>query len=434
MAFEASQLAGATWVLEQALGASHETSALVIHDEFTAATAACFSKAAKRLRVHNETLLVPTAEQEEYSRKPNPRLEPRVRNAIDNVSRVIVLQEWRHEVTRFRFDVLTYATRGTVKRVASMPGVSLETLHMCSGDLDQLSAICRLYADRLVWGSEITLETGDDRTGRARLVIPVGIYTPRTSTGRVPLRGWCNVPSGETFMIPDPDRSQGAVYINGSIPNFPIPDGEWLRLDVEGGRARATIASSNLPALREAADRYFFDAEGREVAMNCTVLSEIGLGLNPSIRKFTGLPIFDEKIAGTVHLGLGSSNQFGGPTESPMHNDLVIRGASAWIDSCQIIDAGELRLTEADVFPAWDRAGTGRLDSQKKVARTGEPWQELRREGRIFASRQWISDRSEGQTTTKIGDDETAAIANWVPLGTGPPWGPVGRGAPDGRT
>ncbi len=98
---------------------------------------------------------------------------------------------------------------------------------------------------------------------------------------------------------------------------------------------------------------YMFDSSGREAALNCTVVSELGIGLNPWINTFTGLPIFDEKIAGTVHIGFGSSVQFGGPTQSLMHNDFVIRDPSVWIDSCQIIDAGKLRLQESDVFPSW---------------------------------------------------------------------------------
>src|SRR6185437_735111 len=55
-----------------------------------------------------------------------------------------------------------------------------------------------------------------------------------------------------------------------------------------------------------------------------------------------------------------------------------------------------------------------RLDLAKKVVRTGEVWKEERKKGRILAARVWISDRSEGPTSTQVGDDETAAIATQI--------------------
>ena len=68
------------------------------------------------------------------------------------------------------------------------------------------------------------------------------------------------------------------------------------------------------PALAAALSPLLFDSNGTEVTENCTVLSKLGIGLDKNIDIFTGLPIFDEEIAGTVHLGFGSSTQFRGPT------------------------------------------------------------------------------------------------------------------------
>jgi hypothetical protein len=408
------QLAGAAWVLEQALEAEAGTSVLVIHDDATAATANCFREAARARNIRLRTLLVTTAEQEAHSRSADPLLDLSVRDEIDKVTRIVVLQEWRYEVTSFRFSVLKYGTRARGKRVASMPGVSLDTLHLCSGDLDQLTTSCRLYADRLIWGSELGLVTTDGHGTPARLVIPIGEHTPRTSTGRVPLWGWCNVPSGETFIVPDDRKSHGSVFINGSVPTLPVPEGHWMRMDVTEGRVRAPVACSEHEGLHAAAARYVYDAGGSEVATNCTVVSELGIGLNPWINVFTGTPLFDEKIAGTVHLGLGSSTQFEVPTECRMHNDFVIRGPSLWIDNCRVVDAGTPCLTPSDVFPHWSAVPGRRLDPRRKLVRTGVAWKEERKRGRILAHRQWYSDRSEGPTSTQVGDDETAALATRV--------------------
>jgi hypothetical protein len=225
---------------------------------------------------------------------------------------------------------------------------------------------------------------------------------------------WCNVPSGETFIVPDRDATHGSVFINGSVPNFPIPTGHAMRLDVREGRVRAPIRCSDHESLRAAAEKYLLRADGREAVLNCTVVSELGIGLNPWIDTFTGIPIFDEKVAGTVHLGFGSSLQFDGPTHSKMHNDFVIRDPTVWIDGCRAVDAGRLLLTEAEVFPNWSTVPAGRLDPRRKVMRTGNAYQEERKAGRILARRQWISDRSEGPTSTQVGDEETAAIATQI--------------------
>jgi aminopeptidase len=51
---------------------------------------------------------------------------------------------------------------------------------------------------------------------------------------------------------------------------------------------------------------------------------EFSFGLNEAISDFTGHPLFDEKIGGTVHLALGASSPESGATvQSALHWDLV---------------------------------------------------------------------------------------------------------------
>ncbi|MDX6508940.1 MAG: aminopeptidase, partial [Gaiellaceae bacterium] len=54
------------------------------------------------------------------------------------------------------------------------------------------------------------------------------------------------------------------------------------------------------------------------------VLGELGIGCNPGIERYMKNTLFDEKIAGTVHLALGNSyTNSGGTNESAVHWDMV---------------------------------------------------------------------------------------------------------------
>jgi leucyl aminopeptidase (aminopeptidase T) len=385
----------------------------VIHDEKTAAAAACVEIAARESEVNLSRFCVPGKEQKKYKESQGAGLNEKIRDEIDKVTRVIFLQEWQRNTTAFRFAVLKYCASARGKRVASMPGVNVSHLDLCRGDLDVLEASCRLFADRLIWAKELVLES-NDRTGRKRtLRVPIGAYTPRTSTGRVPLQGWCNVPSGETFVVPNEWESEGEVTVNGSLPNYPLAEGEEAVLRIVSGRVQPPVECSGA-RVRRVMRQLLFDAKGQEVCTHCSALAELGIGLNPSVTRYTGLPIFDEKRAGTVHVALGSNNQFGGTIVCDMHNDLVIDHPTLLVDETAVIREGRVCLEKDKVFPHWRTVTLKDFDPARPFSRTGVVWREQRKGGRILANRSWISDRTEGETGTQIGEEETAVIATYV--------------------
>src|SRR5262249_24118000 len=54
------------------------------------------------------------------------------------------------------------------------------------------------------------------------------------------------------------------------------------------------------------------------------VVGELGIGCNEGITRYLSNTLFDEKMAGTVHLALGGSYAFaGGRNESAIHWDIV---------------------------------------------------------------------------------------------------------------
>mgnify|MGYP000692785379 CR=1 FL=1 len=133
-----------------------------------------------------------------------------------------------------------------------------------------------------------------------------------------------NLPSGEVFTAPVTDSVEGQVRFDLPI----VHDGQEIReafLRFEDGEVvdhDADIGASVLADLLET------DPGARR-------LGELGIGMNRGIDRVTGNLLFDEKMAGTVHLALGRAYDDclppGEPgNESAVHVDLLVdmRGGS----------------------------------------------------------------------------------------------------------
>jgi aminopeptidase len=121
--------------------------------------------------------------------------------------------------------------------------------------------------------------------------------------------GHANVPGGEVFCCPVEESAEGEVLLES-------PDGEvsGIRLHFRGGEVVEAAAAKGEPRLLEALDT---DAGARR-------LGELGFGCNEGIPRPTRNVLFDEKIAGTIHLALGSGFlQLGGRNVSDLHWDLL---------------------------------------------------------------------------------------------------------------
>ena len=98
------------------------------------------------------------------------------------------------------------------------------------------------------------------------------------------------------------------------------------QLRFEGGRVVDATAATNEEFLFEVLDA---DRGAR-------VLGELGIGCNPGITRYMRNTLFDEKIAGTVHLALGRSYAVtGGVNDSRVHWDMVKdlrRGGELYVD------------------------------------------------------------------------------------------------------
>ncbi len=144
-----------------------------------------------------------------------------------------------------------------------------------------------------------------------------------------------NMPSGEVFTGPHERSANGTVRFDvpSSGRGAEVADVEIRFEDGEVVAARAAVGDEQLQAAL-ATDR------------GARFLGELGIGTNTGIDRATGSTLLDEKIAGTVHLALGSSYpETGGGNISALHWDLICdlrKGGQLSIDGEVLIRDGTL--------------------------------------------------------------------------------------------
>jgi aminopeptidase len=152
-----------------------------------------------------------------------------------------------------------------------------------------------------------------ERFDRAEEVRIVGEGTDLTLSlagreGRID-DGHVNVPGGEVYYCPVEDSAEGVVEFD-----FPSGKVERARLVLRGGEVVEASAAAGDDVLLSALET---DAGARR-------FGELGLGCNEGITRHLRNVLFDEKMAGTIHLALGTGFPvIGGRNESALHWDLV---------------------------------------------------------------------------------------------------------------
>ena len=126
-------------------------------------------------------------------------------------------------------------------------------------------------------------------------------------------RGVNNLPGGEVFTAPVDNSANGTVF-------FDLPAIKYgqevldVRLTFENGEIVEYSAGKNEGLLEAMINTD--DGSKR--------LGELGIGTNRGITRFTRNILFDEIIAGTIHLAVGRAyEECGGINESAIHWDMI---------------------------------------------------------------------------------------------------------------
>ena len=124
--------------------------------------------------------------------------------------------------------------------------------------------------------------------------------------------GTKNMPCGEVFTSPVEDSVNGKVRF--SYPGFYLgQEIEDITLEVKDGLVIKWDAKKGKSLL----DKIMEIPGARQ-------FGEAAVGTNTGIKKFTKNMLFDEKLAGTVHMALGASiPETGGKNDSAIHWDML---------------------------------------------------------------------------------------------------------------
>src|SRR5579859_2258194 len=122
-----------------------------------------------------------------------------------------------------------------------------------------------------------------------------------------------NMPSGEVFTGPHERSANGHIHF--TIPSSPGGvEVSGIELEFRDGEVVSAHAAHGNAYLQAALAT---DSGAR-------YLGELGIGTNSGIDRATGAILFDEKMAGTIHLALGRSYpETGGVNASALHWDMI---------------------------------------------------------------------------------------------------------------
>ncbi len=125
--------------------------------------------------------------------------------------------------------------------------------------------------------------------------------------------GHVNMPGGEFYFSPVEDSAEGTILLDipTDLDGAPI---EGIRLTFHKGRVEEASAEQGEDVLLAALD----------IDEGARFLGELGIGCNTGITQPMRNILYDEKMAGTVHLAVGASyTAVGGKNVSSLHWDLI---------------------------------------------------------------------------------------------------------------
>lgn len=226
----------------------------------------------------------------------------------------------------------TDARRNAVKegvRVGTMPGISVDTMIRClNADYSKIIALTDFIMKKLegVETIRVTTRIGTDITMpvKGRKVLPsTGVLRNRGESG--------NLPSGEVYLAPWEDGSNGVVVIDGSMAGIGLVSTP-ITVEVVNGYAEKITGGEEAQKLTE-----MFDKIGRDAR----AVAEFGIGTNYKAI-LTGEILEDEKVYGTIHIAFGNNITMGGKISVPLHVDGLVKAPDVYFDNQLIMTGGKI--------------------------------------------------------------------------------------------
>ncbi|MDE7245601.1 MAG: aminopeptidase [Oscillospiraceae bacterium] len=287
---------------------------LVVTDDSRTVIGQAFYEAAKNLGC--EAILLTMKEQEVSGQEP-PRI---VADAMKSADVVICPTAQSLTHTNAKIEA---AKTGT--RIATMPGITLEMFSKgaITADYDQVEKLTEKMTALLTKASAAVIEKDGciltiDLTGRNG-VPSSGVYRHPGESG--------NLPSGEAYIAPLENGSNGEMIIDGSM----------VGIGKLNAPLHVTVKDGKLCSIKGAESKRLSILLENEA--NAT-LGELGIGTNKAAI-LSGVILEDEKVYGTVHIAFGTNTSFGGVNKAECHMDGIILNPTLYLDGEKVIDKGE---------------------------------------------------------------------------------------------
>lgn len=214
-------------------------------------------------------------------------------------------------------------------RIATMPGISVDTMVRClSAEAGKVVDLSLKVKALLEPASEIRVvtEKGTDITmpikGR-KVIESTGVLVNKGDSG--------NLPSGEVYLAPWEDKSNGVVVIDGSLAGVGMLE-EPVIVKVKDGFAEEITGGHQADKFREMLDKVGRDARA---------VAEFGIGTNYKAQ-LCGMILEDEKVYGTIHIAFGNNVSMGGNINVKSHIDGLVISPDVYVDGKLIMQKGNL--------------------------------------------------------------------------------------------
>ncbi len=206
-------------------------------------------------------------------------------------------------------------------RMVSMPRITEEMIVSggMTADYEKVSKLFLNLRSLLSSAREIRITTnlGTD------IAFDVQECKWKADTGLCLTPGCCiNLPAGEVYVAPK--NAEGKIVVDATISELGL-----LKSPVEINVENRYV--SEIKGERADELKIILESAG-ELAYN---VAELGFGLNPNARMI-GNALEDEKVRGTIHIGLGDSSTIGGDVVAGIHLDAIITKPKIFADGKEV--------------------------------------------------------------------------------------------------
>lgn len=300
-------------MLKSCLGAKAGEVVLVVTDDPRSDIGCAIYTAAIRLGC--EGILMTMREREVSGQEP-PKI---IADAMKGADIVVAPTTKSLTHTNARIEAVAAGTR-----VATMPGIT-EKMFLegaMTADYEKVEALTEKITALLTKAEMARIEKDGkvlNLSLNGRDGIPsTGIYREAGKSG--------NLPSGEAYIAPREDGTDGEMIIDGSMVGIGKLSSP-LHMVISEGKLRSVTGDGS--------EKLGILLEDEKNATVC----ELGIGTNEAAI-LNGVILEDEKVYGTVHIAFGTNTSFGGINKAACHMDGIILEPTLYLDDKLIIDHG----------------------------------------------------------------------------------------------